>query len=238
MIRTVWVAVVALLATILCATPIIIFGAFGKTNVPVIDRLVRLWARMILRAAGTEVRVVADPGVDSKTRYVFIANHQSYLDIPALLVSVAQPIRFMAKKTLFQVPVFGWGLKAAGFIPIDRKDRSKALASFRLAGERIRMGNSVVVFPEGGRSKTDQMQPFQRGAFLLAMRSDLDVVPVGIIGTREAMPATRLIIRPGPVTIRVAAPIPVADYPASRRDELTERTREEIESLLRQSHNQ
>ncbi|MBW3565960.1 MAG: 1-acyl-sn-glycerol-3-phosphate acyltransferase [Acidobacteria bacterium] len=236
MLRSIWTASVTLFATVICATPIIVFGMFGRTNTPTIDRLVRLWAKMILFAAGVTVTAKTDPSVDPETKYVFIANHQSYLDIPVLFVAVRQPIRVMAKRSLFQIPIFGWGLKAAGFIPIDRKDRSTALASFRLAGDRIRMGNSVLVFPEGSRSRSTELGAFQRGAFLLAMRARLDIVPVGIIGTRDVMPVGKLIIRSGPVTIRIAAPIPVADYPAPRRDELTERTRAEIEALLREAH--
>lgn len=231
MLRTIWVAIVALGVTIFFAPGVIIVGLFNSTS-PIIDRCIRLWGRSIARAAGLRIRRENFELIDPNRKYIFIANHHSYLDIPSLLATVPQPLRFVAKKSLFQIPIFGWGLTIAGFIPIDRKNRRSAVKSFDLAADRIRRGNSIVIFPEEGRSREKTMRPFQRGAFLLAMRSELPIVPIAIIGTYEVMPATRLAIRPGVVTIRASAPIDTSTLSVRAKDELMTRTRETIEAMM------
>lgn len=227
MIRTAWVAVVAFVATLVCAPMVIVISLFGSHS-PLIDRAVKYWARSIVLAAGMRISIDQQSEIDWSSRYILIANHHSYLDIPTLLCTIPQPVRFMAKKTLFQVPLFGWGLRAAGFIPIDRKDRSKAAASFGLAADRIRKGNTIVVFPEGGRSREYQMKEFKRGAYLLAMKSKLPLLPAAIVGTYEAMPATRLRIRPGPVVVRLGEPIDTLELSVREVDGLISRTRDLI----------
>src|SRR4029078_4489492 len=107
----------------------------------------------------------------------------------------------MAKASLFKIPIFGWAIARAGFIPIDRKNRRTAVKSFDLAGERIRRGNTIVIFPEEGRSRERQMRPFQRGAFLLALKSELPIVPLAVDGTYDVMRAGALRVKPGRVTI-------------------------------------
>src|SRR5207244_8286921 len=106
--------------------------------------------------------------------------------IPCIFAAVPQPIRFMAKVSLFKIPIFGWAIGRAGFIPIDRKNRRTAVKSFDLAAERIRRGNTIVIFPEEGRSREIAMRPFQRGGFLLALRSELPILPIAIDGTSDA----------------------------------------------------
>lgn len=230
MIRTAWVAVVALFATLIFAPSVMVASLFGSHS-PWIDRFVRSWARWIVAAAGIELSVEQGGQIDWSRRFILVANHHSYMDIPTLLCAIPQPVRFMAKKTLFQVPLFGWGLRAAGFIPIDRKDRSKASQSFGMAGDRIRKGNTIVVFPEGGRSHQWEMKEFKKGAFLLALKSKLPLLPASINGTYEVMPATRLRIRPGRVVVRIGAPIEPAEMSIRDMDGLMSRTRETIDGL-------
>lgn len=230
MIRTAWVAVVALVATLICSPLVVLVALFGSHS-PLIDRIVRYWARSIVLAAGIEVSVEGEEGIDWEKRYVLIANHHSYMDIPTLLCAVPQPVRFMAKKSLFQIPIFGWGLKAGGFIPIDRKNRGTAAASFGLAGERIRKGNTIVVFPEGGRSRTFEMQEFKKGAFLLALKSKLPILPAAIVGTFEVMPATRLKVVPGPVVVRLSRPVGPEEFSVRQINDLVAHTRQAIDSM-------
>lgn len=230
MIRTVWVGLVTLVATLICSPLVILFSLFGSHS-PWIDKSIKYWARSIVLAAGMRLTVELEEGIDWSKRYVLIANHHSYMDIPTLFCAVPQPVRFMAKKSLFQIPLFGWGLKAGGFIPIDREDRSKAARSFGLAGERIRKGNTIVVFPEGGRSREYRMKEFKRGAFLLAFKSKLPVLPTAIVGTFEIMPATRIRIIPGPVTVRIARPMETSELSIRRLDELISATRGVIEEM-------
>jgi len=138
----------------------------------------------------------------------------------------------MAKVSLFKIPIFGWAIGRAGFIPIDRKNRRTAVKSFDLAVERIRKGNTVVVFPEEGRSRERPMRPFQRGGFLLALRSELPILPIAIDGTYDVFRAGAWKIKPGPVTIRVGTPIPTAGLTVRDKDRLLNESRAQIESML------
>src|SRR5215467_50410 len=164
MLRTVWTALVAIAVTIPLATAVMVV-ALLKSNARVIDSLIRLWAWCLVKAAGIDLRVEGLERVDPKQRYVLVGNHHSYFDIPCVFVAIhSQPIRFMAKVSLFKIPIFGWSIGRAGFIPIDRKNRRTAVKSFELAAERIRRGNTIVIFPEEGRSRAREMRKFQRGA--------------------------------------------------------------------------
>jgi 1-acyl-sn-glycerol-3-phosphate acyltransferase len=230
MFRTVYVALVALVVTLIIAPTVTLISLFHSSS-PLIDRLIRRWARVIVRSAGIELRGHNLDRLETTDRYVIIGNHASYLDIPCLLAVIPQPLRFMAKKSLFSIPIFGWGMKATGFIPVDRKNRSTAVQSFDLAAERIRKGNSIVIFPEEGRSRTPEMKPFQRGAFLLALRSGLRILPLGIHGTYDVMPATRNSIRPGRVWVNVGEPIDTSTFSIRQKDELIEATRSTVAAL-------
>jgi 1-acyl-sn-glycerol-3-phosphate acyltransferase len=233
--RLILVAVVAFFMTVVYA-PVVLIVSVIDSHSRVIDWIVRSWGRSIVRAAGIKISAEGFEGLDRSRRYVFVSNHHSYLDIPCLLAVVPHQVRFMAKISLFKIPLFGWALTAAGFIPIDRKNRRTAVKSFDLAGSRIRKGNSIVVFPEEGRSRHREMREFQRGAFLLALRSELPIVPVGIRGTYDIMPVGRLRIAPRPVIVRAAAPIETEGLSIRAKDELMERTRREIEKNLEQEN--
>ncbi len=236
MLRTIRLAFAALGATLICAPTVMVIAWF-RPQARVITRLIRLWARIIVAGAGIELRTEHADRLDPARRYIIVANHHSYLDIPCMFASVDQPIRFLAKASLFKVPLFGWSIRATGFVPIDRKNRRTAVRSFELAGEQIRRGHTIVIFPEEGRSRELRMKEFQRGAFLLAIRSGLPIIPAAIDGTWEVMPATRLIVRPGPVTIRFGSPVETAGLTVRAKDELMIQTRETIESMLRKEGN-
>ncbi|HUO85322.1 MAG TPA: lysophospholipid acyltransferase family protein [Thermoanaerobaculia bacterium] len=231
MIRTLWVGIVAVGATLVCATAVIVLTLVARDS-RLVEAFIRLWARMIVRAAGIRIAIENGEVLAPDQRYILVANHHSYFDIPCLFSVVPQPIRFMAKESLFRIPLFGWSLRSAGFIPIDRKNRKTAVRSFEMAGERIRRGNTIVIFPEEGRSREWKMRPFQRGAFLLAIKSQLPIVPLAIDGTYQVMPAARLRVKPGPVTIRFGTPIETSGISIRSKEELMSTTRRVIESLL------
>jgi 1-acyl-sn-glycerol-3-phosphate acyltransferase len=191
---------------------------------------------MLVRATGVQLSVDGLEKLDPAKRYVLVPNHSSYLDIPCLFTALdTQPIRFMAKASLFKIPILGWGMLAAGFIPIDRSRTSKGKASFDLAARRIRGGNTIVIFPEGGRSHERTMKPFKHGAFLLAMKSGLPLVPIAIRGTFDALPASTLVLRPGPVQVVVGDPIDVSQLSVRQKDDLVQSTRATILEMLGQT---
>lgn len=231
MLRLIWLAIVAVAVTIPAASATIAISAVHSAS-PAIDRVIRWWARALVRAAGIDLHTENLDRLDPEKRYILVGNHHSYLDIPCILASVPQPIRFMAKVSLFHIPLFGWSLARAGFIPIDRKNRRTAVKSFDLAAERIRKGNTIVIFPEEGRSRQRPMRPFQRGAFLLALKSEKTIMPIALDGTYDVWPATRWSVRPGRVTVKAGTPIETAGVSLKERDRLAAEARAQIEAML------
>jgi 1-acyl-sn-glycerol-3-phosphate acyltransferase len=166
-----------------------------------------LWSRLLLLTSGVRWRVERLAPLDPRRAYVFLCNHQSLYDIPVLLVSLPLPARFMAKRELFSIPLFGWALRYGGFIPVDRGAARGARESFRAATARLARGRSVLLFPEETRSRDGRLLPFKRGGFLLAQKAGLPVVPVGIRGTLGVRTRDSYRIHPGRVLVRYGAPI-------------------------------
>lgn len=193
--------------------------------------LMRFWARGLLKASGVEVTAELSVSIEPVGNYVLLANHQSMFDIPALLSTVPGPVRMMAKRSLFRLPFFGWGLRAAGFVPVDRDDGSKARQAFALASAHLSAGTSILLFPEGTRSRTGELLELQRGGFLLALRHGLRIVPVGIRGTRQIQPRGRWDIRPGPVEVRFGNPIDPTAYGVRRMNALIAEVEHRIAAL-------
>ena len=160
-------------------------------------RVARLWSRGVLLSSGVRLRTSFETELDSRASYVYIANHQSLFDIPALIAGAPGETRFMAKHSLFQIPLFGWALKAGGFVSIDRKSQGRSRAGFASALRELRSGASVLIFPEGTRSLDGRLLPLKRGGILLALRSGLPIVPVGIRGTLEIRSRRSYLIHPG-----------------------------------------
>ena len=232
MLRTFWVAIAAVAVTIPCASAVIVVAIFSSSS-PWIDKIVRLWARSLVRAAGIDLRTENLDVIEADKRYIIVGNHSSYFDIPCVFAAVSQqPIRFMAKQSLFKIPIFGWSIGRAGFIPIDRKNRSKAKASFDLAVERIRKGNTIVIFPEEGRSRERTMRPFKSGAFLLALKSDRPIVPIAIDGTYDVYNAKSRFIRPGVVTVRGGTILPTEGLKVKDKERLLTESRAQIQTML------
>ena len=193
-------------------------------------RLARWWSWLLLWGAGVDLQVRIEEPLDPKRPYVFAANHLSTVDIWALFVAIPRPIRFIAKKQLGQIPLFGWAMAAGRFIFIDRKNPAAAKRSINLAVERIRDGSSVVIFPEGTRSRDGRLAPFKKGGIHLAANAGVKVVPVAIRGAGHIMPPGGLWVRPGPVMVELGAPIDVSPEMTSvEREALVERVRDEIQ---------
>lgn len=211
MVRTIVALTVAALLTVLLGTPAVI----ASLLVPGSDatmRLGRLWSRAILAAAGVRARYEGLEYAAGPGPRVFLPNHQSILDI-FVLVSVLPPAtRFVAKRSLFWIPFFGWSLKVSGFIPIERGAARRAYESLERAAATIRDGRPVVLFPEGTRSPDGRLGPFKRGAFLVALRAGVPVVPVAISGTGRALRPGTLRLRPGPVRALFAPPLDPSRY--------------------------
>ncbi|SRR5581483_6168601 len=231
MLRTLWTALVAVFVSATAGMGVLLVATFS-TKSPWIDVLTRWWARSLLRAAGIELHTEGMEKIDPSKRYVLVSNHYSYFDIPCILASVPQPIRFMAKASLFKIPIFGWAIGRAGFIPIDRKNRRTAVKSFDLAAERIRAGNTIVIFPEEGRSRHREMRPFQRGAFLLAIKAQMPMQPIAVDGTFDIFRVGAKRITPGKVTVKVGTTIDCANATLRDKERLATESRAQIEEMI------
>lgn len=166
----------------------------------------RLWARLSLLLAGARVTLRGTEHLPAGP-VIFMSNHQSNFDILSLLASLPRQIYWIAKKELFDIPVFGTSMKRGGYIPLDRSDGRRALKSMDSAAAIIRAGKSVVMFPEGTRSRDLRLLPFKRGGFMLALRAGVPVVPVTINGSGRVNPAGCAVIRSGTITITLHPPL-------------------------------
>lgn len=212
------------------ATLSLLFGFLPPRGIWVFV-VARLWSSALLKASAIRVQVRYAPGLDPRGSYLFLPNHQSLFDIPVLFATVPGPVRFLAKRSLFRIPIFGWAMKAGGFIPVDRKDRSSAKESFQAAATQLSSGTSVVIFPEGTRALGNVLLPFERGGFLLALKSGLPLVPVGIQGGFAIQPRGSFAIRPGEVEVVFGEPIRAADFGLRRKGELMAEVRRQVGAL-------
>ncbi|MBI4893459.1 MAG: 1-acyl-sn-glycerol-3-phosphate acyltransferase [Acidobacteria bacterium] len=192
----------------------------------------RAWARMLLWSAGARVKVVGLERIDPKASYVVCPNHVSYMDTPVLLTHIPVNFRFLAKKELFAIPFLGGHLKRAGNISVPLEDPRAALRVLSAAGKAMKEnGQSMLVFPEGGRSESGELETFKDGAAYLAIKGGVPVVPVAIVGIRQVLPMHSHHVRPGDVTLRIGHPIPTEHLKPSDRTELTEQLYREIRAM-------
>lgn len=166
----------------------------------------RLWARVSLALAGAKATIRGAEHLPDGP-VIFMSNHQSNFDILALLATMPRQLHWIAKKELFDIPVFGPSMRRGGYIPLDRGDGRKALKSMDNAAATIRSGKSVVLFPEGTRSKNFNLLPFKRGGFLLALKAGVPVVPITINGSGRVNPAGRTRIYRDTITITLHPPV-------------------------------
>ncbi len=219
-----------ILCTIVCATVAVLFGWLPPRG-RWVHLMARIWSRGLLMSAGARLDTRFAAPLATDRPYVFMANHQSLYDIPALIAALPGQTRFLAKRSLFQIPLFGWALKVGGFISIDRANRSSAGESFADAIRELQAGASAVVFPEGTRSRDGKLQVFQRGGFLLALKSNLPIVPVGIHGSMAVRVRDSLRIRPGRITVSCGRPIDVGEYGVRDKARLIEDVRRQVAEL-------
>jgi 1-acyl-sn-glycerol-3-phosphate acyltransferase len=192
----------------------------------------RWWCRLIAWTIGARIRVHGTANVRADCAYVYMANHSSLIDTPAMFAYLPYQFKIMAKKELFYIPFMGWHLWTSGNFPVDRSDGRKTARSLRAVIEGVRAGKSLVVFPEGTRTPDGKLQDFKPGAFKIALRAGVPIVPVTIRGTFKLLPKTTLAPRPGRVEVIIGEPIDTSDYNEKRVDELIERTRAAIQSKL------
>ena len=193
----------------------------------------RLWARLALALTRTRVTIIGAENLPVGAT-IFMSNHQSSFDILALLAAMPRRLHWIAKKELFEIPVFGPSMRRGGYIPLDRGDGRKALQSMDAAAETIHQGKCVVLFPEGTRTTDGNLLPFKRGGFILARKAAVPVVPVTINGSGRINPANQIRLYAGNIYITIHPPVVVpGDLRRSEAESwVMEAVRDRIESAL------
>jgi len=230
MIRPVMYLVALLVLTIYHGLKAIVPGYLRVPYRPggVYDRAPRYWARGLIRAAGVKVQTIGLERVPSDGSVVYVSNHQSFFDILALAATIPGTMRFVAKQEFQRIPILGRAMKSAGQIFIDRKNLAKAFEAYEEAAQAVRKGLNAVVFAEGTRSRSGELQPFKKGPFVFAIASQVPVIPVYCAGTFAILPKGSVWVRPGTATLYFGDPIPTAGLTYDDRGALLEQTREVI----------
>jgi 1-acyl-sn-glycerol-3-phosphate acyltransferase len=230
MIRTAFVTLSLAIVTVVVGLPLLVYVAITGKIEPL------YWAGVhaviiICRAAGLRTRVEGLENIPPRT-CLFAANHTSNADPPAIVGAIPRRIAILAKKSLFAIPIVGTAFRLAQFVPIDRANPEQAAASIERAAERMRNGVSLLIYPEGTRSPDGRLLRFRRGAFVLAIKAGVPVVPVACSGAHRVLAKNSYRIRPGEVVIRFCPAIDAAEYPLERRSELAERVHDAVAAAL------
>ena len=232
--RALFVLAVIFLNTVWMGLTVIIASTLRIRNARwIYEGIPRLWCKAILRAAGVTMRIHGAENVPRSDARVYVANHVSWFDVFAL-ASYLPRYRFIAKKELFKLPIFGPAIRSTAAIEIDRANRKAAFQAYETAARDVKEGVSVVVYPEGTRGRTYELRPFKKGPFVLAIAAHVPIVPTIIHGTIEIQPKGSFRIRPGVIDLYFLAPIPTSGLTYDDRDALMQRVWKSMADALEQ----
>ena len=215
--------------TVICGTFSLLgslFDAHGRWQ----HACARVWSWLILKTSGIRVRVEGLEHVNSRRTTIYCVNHQSAMDIPILFASLPVQFRFVAKRSLFHLPFLGWHLRRSGHVAVDRDRPREALKSMKKAAQEIREGKSVLLFPEGHRSRNGQLLPFKGGSFYIAILAGVPIVPITLNGTRHVLKPDTYHVRAGLTELIVHPAIPTQGLSLREVESLSERVQKEIAS--------
>jgi 1-acyl-sn-glycerol-3-phosphate acyltransferase len=228
MLRTSFIIIEIIFLTAFMALMVILLS-FIRAGGDTIHKVGRIWAKCILRVSKIKVTVKGYSNLKPGKSYIYMPNHVSNIDIPVLQAYLPVQFRWLAKAELYKIPIFGHAMKSAGYISIDRSDRRSAINSLNHVARIIRNGVSVIIFPEGTRSRTRNIQPFKKGGFVLAVDSGVSIIPIIIHGTGQIMPRKKISIKSGNVTLEITKPIKSSDYTRKTKDDLMKKVRNIIQ---------
>jgi 1-acyl-sn-glycerol-3-phosphate acyltransferase len=206
------------------------FGFFDKDG-RILHGFARTWSKMIMKTIFSPVRVVGLEKIDTSKTHVYAVSHASALDIPALYAYLPLQFRIVFKKELLSYPIVGGHLKRSGQVCVDQQHPARSVASIRSALKTLKGGMPLVIFPEGGRTPDGNIQPFLPGAFFLAIKAQVDIVPIALVGTYELLPMNTYHIKPRALEMRVGEPIATAGLTLREMAELSGRVQREMEGM-------
>jgi len=190
----------AIYETLRISAPTVVDNVLGTLTIETCNQRLKSWAERLIKQAGVVIHTEGKEHIDPQQIYVLMSNHQSLYDIPVAYCAFGRPLRMVAKKELFDVPIWGGAMHAAGFVMVDRSNRRQATESLRAAGALIKRNDvSLWIAPEGTRSRSGELGTFKRGGFHLAKQAGIPILPLAISGTREILPAKTMFVRTGRV---------------------------------------
>jgi 1-acyl-sn-glycerol-3-phosphate acyltransferase len=227
--KIVWLYFWLSLATFAMFAPVTL-SAFLDSTGSLAFSLSKVWAWVILKVTGIRPEIRGREKIKKGLSYIIIANHQSHFDALALVTTLKIQFRWIAKKELLRIPLFGHALYASRNIFIDRSDKKKSIRSIHAGMARLPSGVSLLFFAEGTRSPDGGIQEFKKGGFVAAIETGLPILPVTINGSRKVLPRGSNVFHSGPIEVGIGDPIGTEDYTADRLDELVKKTRDAIRS--------
>lgn len=232
MIRTVWVAFITVVVTFFLGL-LVILASLLRVRGSIYYRATQEWGRAILWASGVRVITRGMERIDWSVPRLIVSNHVSFYDVFAIASVIPTSFAFVAKKELERIPIFGTAWKAAGHISIDRSNRASAIESLQRAGRSIREHRStVIIYPEGTRSRTGELLPFKKGAFTLALEAQVPILPVSVRGSGEILPPGSWRIQPRDIYLEFGDPIAPTEYAGARLEALMSTVRGQMQRML------
>jgi len=206
------------------------FGFFDKDG-SVLHAFARSWAKLTMKSILSPFWVTGLEQIDASKPHVYAVNHGSALDIPALYAFLPFQFRIVHKKELWSYPIVGWHLKRSGQVCVDQQNPTRSVGQIKSALRTLKRGMPLVIFPEGGRTPDGKIQPFLPGAFFLAIKAEVDIVPVALVGMYELLPMNTYHIKPRPLEMRVGSPIPTEGLTMGDMETLSLRVQRAIEEM-------
>jgi 1-acyl-sn-glycerol-3-phosphate acyltransferase len=216
--------------TVLFGAASIPFGFFDKDG-SILHAFARAWSKLILKTIFSPVRVTGLERIDTSRTHVYAVNHASALDIPVLYACLPFQFRIVHKKELLSYPVVGWHLKRSGQVCVDQQNPAKSVGQIKSALKTLKAGMPLVIFPEGGRTADGRVQPFLPGAFFLAIKAQVDIIPIALVGTYELLPMDTYHIKSRPLEMRVGEPISTAGLTLREMESLSAEVQRSLEAM-------
>jgi len=210
----------------------LVVSLFGDKE-RILHNFARVWSQLIMKTILSPVTVTGLDKIDTSKPHVYAVNHASALDIPMLYVHLPFQFRIVFKSELLSYPVIGWHLQRSGQVCINQQHPARSVGSIRSAVKSLKAGMPLVIFPEGGRTPDGEIKPFMAGAFFLAIKSQLDIVPIALVGTFDLLPMNTYHIKPRPLEMRVGQPIATAGYTLRDMEALSAKVKNAMETLHR-----
>jgi len=208
----------------------LVVSLFGDKE-RIMHNFARVWSQLIMKTILSPVTVTGLDKIDTSRPHVYAVNHASALDIPMLYVHLPFQFRIVFKSELLSYPVIGWHLQRSGQVCINQQHPTRSVGNIRSAVKSLKSGMPLVIFPEGGRTPDGEIKPFMAGAFFLAVKAQVDIVPLALVGTFDLLPMNTYHIKPRPLEMRVGEPIPTAGYTLRDLEALSAKVKSAMEAL-------